>query len=766
MNIENIQTFIEEYKVDEMSDKKAKEVCKKVVKDIKYHNQLYYIKASPVVSDFEYDKLFDYLKKIEEKFPKLVSSDSPTQNIAVNIQSKFEKTKHKVKLLSLENSYNAEDLKDWDEFVNKHLEKKFETDEIDKKILPNLSYIMELKLDWSSVELVYKYWELYEAITRWDWIVGENITENVKTIHTVPMKIEWAKNIDELRVRWEIVMPKSALEKTNKEREKEWLPVFVNTRNATAGSLRQLDTSITAQRWLVCCIYEILYMKVWDDKYFLSERQKLQTLFQILQENKLNDADNNTHISDNIVLNLLEKFGFYVVEKIKVAKNIAEVIKSCKNKAYEKKMARQNIEYDWIVVKVNELLFRGMLGTTGHHPRWAIAYKFPAQQLVTKVLSVDFQIWRTWTLTPVANLEPLALGGVTIRRATMHNFDFVKEKDIHIWDYVWIQRSGEVIPYIVNIVKDRRDEKVIKEILPPEKCPVCQGKIINIEEEVSYKCSNINCSAQLKERLKHFVSKDAINIDWLWDKIIDVLVDTKIVKHFADIYILQSKEITFKLRSFPGFGTKKLWEMISSINKSKNMPLYRWIYALGIQYVWLQAARLITKNYEQYLAENNIPLSDLNTLIWYLQNKEILLEIKWIWSKTIDNIVIYLWVKENIDILKELESNWIWFCIFENKKSGGILQEQQIAITWSFDCPRTHIIKLLEKNWAIINKQISSKTTLLLVWQDPSSKLKKAQESDIKTMWFTDFLDKYPTLKNDIEKIKPVKKTMIQESLF
>jgi len=393
------------------------------------HNHLYYIDAKPIISDVEYDELFSYLKAIEEYYPSIISWYSPTQALIWQLSDWFKKANHKTPLLSLENSYNEEDIRDWAQRFWKIAEKQWRS---------KWKYLLEPKFDGLSVEFVYQNWKLTQAITRWDWRLWEDITANVLMIPCMPKTIQ---EKEELHFRGEVLMPKSQLEKLNKEREAKWLTVFSNTRNAAAWSLKLLDSNEVWKRWLIVAIYEQLS---WTPQNW--EKLWLPTF------------------------NLPEKFRY--------TESIDDIVWWCLNPEVKQFLEEQDIDFDWLVIKVCDISnddkpsIREILWRTEHHPRWAIAYKFPAQQVSSQIQSVDFQVWRTWIITPVANIAPVQLSGATISRVSLHNFDFIKTKEIKNKDYVWVQRSWEVIPYIVWSIKERRDWNEV-EIRAPEVCPVC-----------------------------------------------------------------------------------------------------------------------------------------------------------------------------------------------------------------------------------------------------------------------------------------------------
>jgi NAD-dependent DNA ligase len=853
--------FIETNPVEKIDFETAKSIYNDLIDVINYHNYLYYVKAAPVISDYQYDKLFHYLEDIEKKFPNLIRKDSPTQRINVVVQEEFKKAKHKVPLLSLENSYNADDLLEWNDFVRRRLDIII-SELKGLNLKENLSYHIEPKFDGSSVELVYKNWEFVQAITRWDWIEGEDVTENVKTIYNLPLVLKWAENIEELRIRWEVLMPISSFERVNKEREAQWLPLFANPRNAAAWSLRQLDPKITAKRWLIIYVYDLLYIEVenqlnteiidpnimnldrfiWNDEVSKIYLSNLLWLSKVLSKNVF-------QITQKDVIEFFNKLWLPIFWWEKVTNNFTEVVNICTSKETLDFFENQEIEFDWLVIKVNNLWTWPVLWMTAHHPRWAIAYKFPAKQVATKLLSVDFQVWRTGIITPVANLKPVEIAWVTVSRATLHNFDFIKEKDIRIWDWVWVIRSGEVIPYVLGPIKERRPESCnssnqenhyeniekfisdkLKEhikkeanfldsnsnqdfvvsdiiccendeflnevifnqdslincrhillsylvnlvkynciisIIPPNCCPVCGSEVIKLPGEVYYYCSNINCPAQIKEKLKHFVSKEWMDIEWLGDKLIDLLVDSWLVKHYADLYRLKEPEKKAKLLKLPLMGEKRVSDLLNQIEKSKERPLWRLINALGIRYVWRKTAKLLEEAI--FYKIKKLVWSDRNKLkeyierfnrrelIKFLTDEAFVSSIYGIGDKTVFSLKKYLTEPQNQEILKQLYEVGVKFNIFEEfqieeENENLPLKGIHFSITWKFNIPRSKIVDILQSFWWEWDEQPKRTTNFILVWQDPGSKLEKASRYWLEIIDSLEKLyEKYPFLKKPFE---------------
>lgn len=690
-------------------------------------NHFYYIENNPMVSDKEYDDFFDYLKNIEEYFPHIISWNSPTQWLVWQIAEWFNQVSHKIKLLSLENTYNSRDLFDRDERIKKILTKNW----LDHSV----SYSLEPKFDGLSVELIYKDWLLYQAITRWDGWVGDDITENVKTIKNIPKKINSDSLLSsELRVRWEILMPKSVWQKLNIEREKLWENSFANTRNAAAWSIKLLDNNEVRKRNLHCFVYDVLDQEI--SKLWLLDLEKMWLPVFPWKEDNL---------------------------------SIQDVVNICEDENTKSYLQGQDYDFDWLVIKVMDGFLRENIWQTEHHPRWAVAYKFPAQQVSTKVLSIDFQIWRTWIITPVANLEPVKLSGAVISRTTLHNFDFVKQKDIRVWDYVRLQRSGEVIPYIVWVIKDKRDWSEI-EVFPPNDCPICKSKVDNVD--IHYYCSNESCPSQIKSKLEHFVSKQCMDIDGIWESIIDVLVDQKIVSSFPDLYKLVDFNYQILLNKFPWFADKKISEIVNQLNESKFKPLWRILNALWISHVWKKTAVMINESLISNYSLKNHESTPLEFLIKNMTDKDFLSNIFGIWEKTVDFIIQFFLDKKNLEILYILDEFGINFDpikYYKDKENLWIfewLNNWSFSITWSFPVSREAIIESMQKNGRTYNENPNKNTNVMLVWDRPWSKKSKAEDMSIKIYdWRETIVSHFPFIW-ELSKNQSIKTNIQNQSLF
>ncbi|MFZ2150534.1 MAG: NAD-dependent DNA ligase LigA [Candidatus Absconditicoccaceae bacterium] len=725
--------------LENKSEKEISDIYQQLIDCITDHNHLYYIENNPTISDKEYDLLFDYIKKIEEYFPHLISGNSPTQTLIGQIAEGFNQAQHTTKLLSLENTYNAQDLLDRDERARKNLEKN---ETLSSGASTNdIIYSIEPKFDGISVELIYKNGELKQAITRGDGLVGEDITINVKTIKNIPTKL---LNIETLghgniSVRGEIMMPKSVWKKLNEERESNGDQAFANTRNAAAGSIKLLDSGEVSKRLLVCFVYDIL----------------------------------STDIK-HIGIESLKEIGIPIFDRKKTSDNIQDVINICLDEETKSYLDNQDCDFDGLVIKVQDNKQREIIGTTQHHPRRAVAYKFPAQQVSTQILSIDFQIGRTGIITPVANLSPVQLSGATISRTTLHNFDFVQNKDIKIGDYVWLQRSGEVIPYIVGVIKDKRNGSEAT-VNPPTKCPVCNSKIIN--EDIHYYCSNDNCPAQIKAKLEHFVSKNCMDIMGIGDSIVDILVDQKIISNIADLFKLSDQNNQILLQKFPGFGSKKVSEISNQLSQAKAKPLRRLLNGLGIGHVGKKTAIMIVDNLINHYSLQDEYLSPLENLIKHITDEDFLTSISGIGEKTIQEIIDFMNNKNNLEILKRLEEfglNFDPIKYYKDKENIGIfegLNNGSFSITGSFPISRESIVEEMQKHGRTFHENPRKDTEMILIGDKPGSKKAKSQELGVKIIESRnniiqefDFLKNIPDLDKSVNKFS--NKPASQHSLF
>ena len=716
-----LQTFINNPDLTKLEN--IGEIYQQLIDCITEHNRRYYLQNAPIISDYEYDQLFNFLKRIESEFPQLISSNSPTQVLIWQVSEWFEKAEHKTPLLSLENSYNTEDLKEFDERIQKALTKEW---------IYKYFYIVEPKYDGLSVELIYEDWKFKQAITRGDGYVWDDITPNVKMISNVPKLLN--QNLKLLRVRWEIMMPKSVLKEINEQRELDWLDPFSNTRNAAAWSIKLLDSWEVKKRKLVCFVYDLLeaedenwnniepnLKELWFDQVNLSfSKQTIKWIQEICMKSETRqELDELDYDFDGLVIKLQENEP----NKIELT---------------DEEMNQTLFCVQWDDSAKKTISLRKILWATQHHPRWAIAYKFPAQQASTQILSVDFQVWRTWIITPVANLQPVQLSWVEISRVSLHNFDFINEKDIKLYDFVWVQRSWEVIPYITSVIKERRSW-VEEKISAPLFCPACNSPITNIE--IHYYCTNPECPAQIKEKLIYFCSKDAMDIQWVGDAIVDILMQQNLIHSVADIYKLLDTQTQIFLKKIPWIWEKMLYEIAQQLEESKHKELWRKINALWIPNIWKKTAQDIEQFLQEKWAKN------LNEIEKLLTNEELVVQIDWIWEKTIIALkefyankqvkamldkLVWLWVEFNATCWSKNTINKEWFMNAWNNENYFKDISKSFSITGMFQFPREMIKTEMEKNGFIFHEQPKKDTDFLLCGEKAWSKREKAESLWIK----------------------------------
>jgi DNA ligase (NAD+) len=656
--------------MQKIPDSSKKEI-EKLVKEINEHNYRYYVLDAPVISDEEYDRLFKRLKKLEETY-NYVLPNSPTQRVGAPPLDKFEKVKHTEPMLSLENAFSHDEVREFDQRAKRFLKSD---DEIE--------YTVEPKYDGLAMELTYKKGLLDRASTRGDGYEGEDVTTNVKTIKAIPLEIEGVDVPEEIDIRGEVYMDIDEFEKLNREREKIGEPLFANPRNAAAGSVRQLDSSITAERKLHMACYGVGAMKGIDFK---------------------------SHID---FISWLKKAHFptpAVLDKVKGIEKVIDLIKKIESKRPE-----FPFETDGAVIKVNDIQLQKELGFKTREPRWAIAYKFPAHQGTTLIEDIIASVGRTGAITPVAMLKPVRIGGVTVSRSTLHNWDEIERKDIRIGDTVVVERAGDVIPHVVTVIKEKRTGRE-KHFPPPKQCPVCGSNVVREEGEVAYRCIGLNCSAQVLEKIIHYASRGAMDIEHLGEKNVELLYTKGLIKHFVDLYKLKKEQ----LLELPRFAEKSAQNLIDAIEKSKKTTLSRFLYALGILHVGEYAAKLLAKNFEK--------LEEL-----YRIKPDRIMEIKQMGEKLAESISGFFNEKENLhtlDTLKKLGMK-ISNPDFEGagaKKEKRLFEGLTFVITGTLSRPRNEVEESIELMGGHVAGSVSKKTSYVLAGKDPGSKLEKARE--------------------------------------
>lgn len=638
--------------------------------EIRDYDYQYFVLDNPTIADVEYDKLKRQLEELEEKFPNLQSPDSPTQRVGGQPSAAFETAAHRVSMLSLSNAFDEDEVKAFHERIQKGLE------------MEQVEYSVEPKFDGLSIELIYEHGSLTQGITRGDGQVGEDVTTNVRTIQNVPLKLRVPKSQsvpERLEVRGEVYMDLKDFEALNAKRLAAEEPTFANPRNAAAGSLRQLDPRITAERPLKFTGYDV------PNPELLGAQSQTELM------EKLREWGLPVNQSYQKCKTLLDTFAFY-------------------NDLNDK---RETLPYelDGVVIKVNSFLLRQQLGTTSRSPRWAIAYKFPAHQATTQINDITVQVGRTGVLTPVAELEPVSLSGVTVKRATLHNQDEIDAKDVRIGDTVWVQRAGDVIPEVVQVVKEKRTGNEQPYRLP-SKCPICHSDVVREEGEVALRCPNASCPAQIKERIRHFASRNAMDIEGLGKKWVERLVDENLVQSVADLYHLKAETLVELER----LAEKSVENLLAAIEASKTRSLDRLIFGLGIRHVGQNLAEILAKYFEN--------LSALS------QAEEVTLAaIDGIGPKVAQSIVKFLQDEHNQALIKALQ------------KAG---LDPQSEVTFSADLPlegkkfvftgtlsqmgRSKAQKLAKSLGASVSSSVSKKTDYVIVGDNPGSKAEKAEE--------------------------------------
>ena len=644
-----------------MNKKEAEKEMEKLREEINHHNYKYYVESNPVISDYEFDHLLKKLEKLESKFPELITSDSPTQRVGGEPLDSFTTVEHKSAMLSLANTYNSDELKEFDERV--------------KKNVGEVEYVVEPKIDGVGVALLYENGILIRGATRGDGRKGDDITSNLKTIHSIPLHL-MGNELNNVEVRGEVYISLKGFKKLNQSQEKKGETVFANPRNAAAGSVRQLDPKIAESRPLDIFVYFISH----SNKEFHTHEKSIDTL---------------------------KKAGFRVNPLIKRVGDIEKVLKYCSD--LEKKRDSLNYEIDGAVIKVNSLAKQKQLGETSKHPRWAISYKFAAKQSTTRLNDIDIQVGRTGTLTPVAILEPVKVGGVTVSRATLHNFDELKRKDIRINDWVLVERSGDVIPQVVKSIKEKRTGKEKQKNIP-ERCPVCDTEVIRKEGEVAVRCKNKYCPARLKWRVKYYASRDAMDIDHLGESTIDKLLEKRLIENVADLYFLTKEDIL----SIEGFKDKSAQNLIDSIEKSKKQDLSRLIYGLGIRHVGKYAAQLLASQYQSIDELEKAPIEELE-------------EIDGLGDKTAEAIGTFFATEENANLITRLRNIGVRTKRGEKKKMP--LQNKKFVFTGGLsNISRPDASDLVKQMGGIVSSSVGKNIDYVVVGNKPGSKYKKAEK--------------------------------------
>lgn len=652
-----------------------REYINELRQELRKYEYHYYVLDDPLISDAEYDRLMQELRRLENEYPELVTPDSPTQRVGGQATEKFNPVIHRRPLLSLDNAFSLAELQEFNRRVN--------------RVIEAVSYMAELKIDGVSIVLVYQDGVLVNAATRGDGLVGEDVTNNIKTIRSIPLRLR--DNLPRLEVRGEIYMPKQEFLRLNQEKEEKGEKVFANPRNAAAGSIRQLDPGITASRALAAFIYDIVYI---EGREIYNQQEALE---------------------------FLKQQGFPVNSEAHYCSDIEQVY--AYSQEYQEKRHDLPYEIDGVVIKLNPFAGRETLGQTARSPRWAIAYKFPAEEKETRLLGVEVNVGRTGIIAPTAILEPVSLAGTTVSRASMHNFDLLREKDIRVGDLVLVHKAGDIIPEIIKPMVEKRQGRE-QEIEPPTSCPACGSGVVRFEGEVAYRCENINCPARLKESLIFFASRSAMDIDGLGPAVIDQLVEKKLVEKVDDLYYLKEDDIV----GLDRMGAKSAANLIQAITDSKARPLYRLLTALGIRHIGSKTARILTTHIHDIDQFNQV-------------SEEQLMSIPEIGPKMAESIVKFfneLRNQETITRLKAVGVNTV-----EAESTGGLkpLTGKTFVLTGTLESlTRNEASEKIEALGGKVSGSVSKKTNYVIAGSEPGSKYDKAIQLGVTILNEEEFL--------------------------
>jgi len=653
-------------------DKKIEKKIEALREKIRHHEYRYYVLDDPEISDADFDKLMNELKRLEAEHPQLITPDSPTQRVGGKPREGFVKAKHSSPMLSLDNAYSEEELRDWERRVH---ELSGRTD---------LEYMCELKLDGMSLALVYSDGRLERGITRGDGSIGEDVTLNVRTVRSIPLSIakERLKKAGipaDFEVRGEMLMPLAAFRKLNEERERQGLAVFANPRNFTAGTVRQLEPSITAQRRMDFFAYFLLR----DGQTFFDRQSK--------------------------AMDAMELAGFKVNPNRKLAKNLDEVWKFIQS--WEAKRESLPYEIDGIVIKVDRTAWQRELGFTGKAPRWAIAYKYAARGGVTKIENIVAQVGRTGKLTPVAWLTPIPIGGTTVSRATLHNMDVIEQLGVKIGDWVEVERGGDVIPKVVKVVEDKDHPRGDRQFEMPEHCPVCGGNVVRTPGEADHRCVNANCAAKLQGTILHFASRHVMDIDGLGEALVNQLTERGLVKNVADLYRLKKDD----LLQLERMGEKSAENVLAEIAASKKLPLERVIYGLGIRFVGERTAQFLAEHFGSLDAIMNASAEELE-------------EVNEVGPRIAESIVEFFADEHNRKLVEDLRDAKLKFT-GPKKEKGTKLAGKTFVLTGTLArYTRDEAKKMIEDAGGRVSGSVSKKTDYVVAGSDAGSKLDKARE--------------------------------------
>ncbi len=658
-----------------------KQKIEQLREQLAHHNYLYYVKAQPELSDYDYDMLMKELQELEAAHPEYFDPNSPTQRVGSDINKEFKQVRHKYGMLSLSNTYNEGELRDFDQRVR-------------KLISEQPVYVCELKFDGTAIGLIYENGVFVRAVTRGDGVVGDDVSDNVRTIKSIPLKLRGSDYPQEFEIRGEIFMPRDVFDDLNKQRIEAGEEPYINPRNTAAGSLKLQNSAEVAKRKLDCYLYYMLGEELPSDSHY---------------EN----------------LQLAKKWGFKISEHIKLAQNIDEVLEYINYWDTERKKLPYDI--DGIVIKVDSLAMQKQLGFTAKSPRWAISYKFTAERVATKLISVDYQVGRTGAITPVANLAPVFIAGTTVKRASLHNADQIELLDLHINDTVFVEKGGEIIPKVVAVDKENRpaDAKKIKYI---SRCPECGTELVRKEGEAKHYCPNeYACPPQIKGKIEHFISRKAMNIDGIGAETIDLLFEQNLVKDIADLYELKKEQLVPLER----MGEKSAENVIKGIEASKSVPFHRVLFALGIRYVGATVAKKLAEYFENIDALANASFDEL-------------ISVDEIGEKIAESVIEYFGSDYNKNLINRLKNYGVQFVAEKNEEGkSDKLKGLSIVISGVFQkYSRDELKELIVANGGKNTGSISKKTDYLLAGDKMGpAKLEKAQKLGVKIISEDEFLE-------------------------
>jgi len=645
---------------------------------VRRHEYLYYVLDQPEISDAEFDKLMRRLKDLEAEHPELITADSPTQRVGGKPREGFVKVPHSSPMLSLDNTYNEDELRDWERRVHELSGRK------------DVDYVCELKLDGMSLALIYKDGKLVRGITRGDGSVGEDVTLNVRTVRSVPLsiakeKLKKAGIPADFEVRGELLMPLAAFKRMNEERESKGLSLFANPRNATAGTVRQLESKVTAERRLDYFSYMLLR----DGRTYFDRHWK--------------------------TLEALDTAGFKVNQNRKLVDGIDQAWAFIQ--PWEAKRDSLPYEIDGIVLKVDRTALQDELGFTGKAPRWAIAYKYAARAGITKLEDIRVQVGRTGKLTPVAMLAPVLIGGTTVRNATLHNMDEIERLGVKIGDWVQVERGGDVIPKVAKVIEDKDHPRGTRVFAMPEKCPVCGTKVVRMEGEVDYRCVNANCPAKLRETILHFASRGVMNIDGMGDALVNQLTELGLVKNVADIYKLTKAD----LLSLERMGDKSAQNILEEIENSKRLPLERVIYGLGIRMVGERTAQFLAEHFGSMEALEKAGVEELQ-------------DVNEVGPRIAESIVEFFGIAANRKLVERLREAGLTLT-GKKKERGTKLAGKTFVLTGTLaHFTRDEAKKMIEDAGAKVTGSVSKNTDYVVAGADAGSKLDKAKALGVKVI--------------------------------